>query len=181
MKNENNITVSRFRKGFYAQSYIFLAGIVAGSVLIFILLHKKFPGVLTLAVTFLIFVAGLWAYKKLFFDFFIQVRIDPEKIIFRHVYKQKQDVLTYPQIKNINFDAFQIENLNGPLTESVPETVIESKNGTKYYLSSNIYENFTPLLISLLQHYNKYIDLQIEDKAKEIFKKITGYDYGKQQ
>gem|GEM_PF-3353355 len=180
--SDKYILKSEFRSGFFTQSYILLAGTFIGSIVIYFLLHKKTGTFLTLLISLVMFVAGLWTYKKLFLDFLTEFEVFPEGIKVKHILHKKSVFIPYDEIENIQFGTFQIENLNGPLTETIPEMTIRLKNNDELYISSNIYGNFFSLAKVIIQSYNEFhVNKKIDETARTIYKNITGNEYKSKQ
>jgi len=154
-----------FRTGYMIQIGITLAGFLAGA--LYFLFSDEFKHYGKYISIFLI-IFGLLSVYYLFLQYLIKINVDDRGIHFKHIMKNRQTYIPYEQIKKIHLDTFQIENLNGPLTEAIPEVNIETSDNQNFIISSGIYANFHHLILKILENYNRLQDQRIEELAKKI-------------
>jgi len=129
-------------------------------------------------------IIGIAVVYFFFFNNLRKIKIDSEGIEFRHIVTGKQDYVAFDDIEKIDMDAFQIENANGPLTEPVPEVEIKTFDAGSYFILSNVYANFYPMVKEILAGYNRATDKKIDAIARRIFDnylKNIRYGQGKQK
>jgi len=156
---------SEFRTGYFIQIFLTLAGFAGGA--LYILASDLFGGY-RLAVALALLAAGLWIAYKLFVPSLVRVWVDEHGVGRRHLLGGKTEYFPFDRVEKITMDAFQIENLNGPLTEPVPEIYVWIDGRPRMYLASNVYANFMPLAVAIIRGVRRSRDRQLEETARKI-------------
>jgi hypothetical protein len=166
---KNKVLHSVFRKGFLFQIGLTTAGFLGGA--LYFLFSSRFYKWGWLISIFL-FIFGTIVIYKLFWNYLIRIKIDDRAVYFIHLMKNNPAYILFDEIEKIDLGSFQVENLNGPLTEPVPELEISGK-GKKLYLSSSVYANFMEMAFRIVKNYNTAVDRKVEMIAKYlIYKKL---------
>ncbi len=165
MANKKILLRSKIRKGFYVQVITFGMIILGGSAY---LGSARMFGIYGRFLALLLLVGGLWALYRLFWVYWVDILVDETGIRFKHRLGRRVKFLPFEAIKQLEAGHFQIENLNGPLTESVPQLTITDIRGKKYEIPANIYENFFELSLLIVKLYNLHNEAKIEQMAKEM-------------
>ncbi len=160
------------------QIIITALGFTAGAVYFLVSDTFKKSG---MAVSIFLLIFGMLTLYYLFLQYLIEIRIDEQGIYFNNLMKNRQTYISFDEIKKIDMDAFQIENLNGPLTEAVPEVIIHTENKGNFLISPGIYANFHLLVFKLLQAYRREQDKKIDELARKIVQLHIKKRYGTNQ
>ena len=168
--NRNFPIRSRFRNEFFMQITA-LVLLVAGGVLYLLLSDIAYPFGWLLAIV--IAVVGLVFLYVVFLKKMVQIDVDEKGVRFRNLLSGKEKTVAYEDLKKIDTGMFQIENMNGPLTEGVPEVFLYDKEGNEYYISPSLYANFYDLVRAILDGHNRMTDKKLDILARAIFEKIT--------
>jgi len=127
-------------------------------------------------------ITGLVIFYLLFYRNLMHISVNDEGVRFRHVFGRKTDFVSYDDILKIKMDMFQIENLNGPLTEPVPEIELQTARKGSYYIFSGVYANFYPLIKKILEGYNRSLDKRTDILAEKIFRQfLNQYTHGQRK
>jgi hypothetical protein len=176
-KVEQNKLHSEFRTGYVIQILITVVGFTAGS--IYVLVSDMF-GKYDVIISIFLIIFGTVSLYFLFLRYLIKISVDDKAIHFKHLMTRKETHIPFDKIRKIDIDTFQIENVNGPLTEAIPEINIVTDNNSTFFISPGIYGNFHQLVLTILQKYNSIQDERIEKLARQLVK-LYLTKYGKKQ
>ncbi len=167
MNLNERILHSRFRKGYFIQIALTVMGFLAGAVYFLAAADfKKFSPYISI----FILIFGAIILYFLFLQYLIKIEIDGNGIRLKHLMKKNPYHITYDDIEKIDLETFQIENLNGPLTEGIPEIYIILKSGEKLVFSPSVYDNYLELSLRVLREYQHLHEKKLEQTAREILK-----------
>jgi len=165
---------STFRTGYIIQ-IVFTVLAIAGAVYYFLTAGPFYRFRIPLIIISIL--GGLLILYLLFYHNLNKMTVGAEGISIKHIISGKKRFIPFRDITEISADTFQIKNVNGPLTEPVPEVEIKTRNKGSVFILSNVYGNFYPLVRAVLDGYNRMQDEKIDKLAEAIIREYLKNTY----